>query len=109
MRVSSDVDFYRRLIRSKGFRGEEVEPLVHKVILIAEIKEIIKNNNWTQEEAAKNLRVGQPRVAELNRVSVDKFSTDLLIRYLYRLKRVVDIVVRDPAQAAKTSSDSMVG
>jgi len=34
-------------------------------------------------EAAKKLGVRQPRIAELNHIAVDKFSTDLLIKYLY--------------------------
>jgi predicted XRE-type DNA-binding protein len=87
--------YYRKVIRSKGFKGEECETLVHKVMLIAEIKAIIEENNWTQNQAAKKLGVKQPRIAELNRVCIDKFSTDLLIKYLYRLNRLVDVSVVD--------------
>ena len=101
----SDVrDYYRKIIRSRGFKGEECETLVHKVMLIAQIKAIIEENHWTQWEAAKRLGVQQPRIAELNRVCVDKFSTDLLIKYLYRLDRVVEVaVVPVETQAAVAS------
>ncbi len=88
-----DLNFYRRLMRARGFAGEEAEPLVHKVALISEIKAIIEENEWTQVEAAKRLGVKQPRIAELNKISIDKFSTDLLIKYLYRLKRLVRVEV----------------
>lgn len=69
------------------------ETLVHKVMLIAEIKAIIEEHGWTQNEAAKKLGVKQPRIAELNRLCIDKFSTDLLIKYLYRLNRLVQVSV----------------
>jgi predicted XRE-type DNA-binding protein len=91
--MTADLNYYRRIIRARGFAGEEAECLVHKVALIAEIKAIIGENSWTQVEAAKKLGVKQPRIAELNKISVDKFSTDLLIKYLYRLKRLVRVEV----------------
>lgn len=94
--MSADLNYYRKLIRARGIKGEEVEPLVHKVMLIAEIKDIIQSNNWTQKEAAEKLRVKQPRIAEINRVCINKFSTELLIRYLYRLQKIVQIVVQSP-------------
>ena len=74
--------------------------MLHKVVLIAQIKEIIAENKWNQFEAAEKLRVKQPRVAELNRICVDKFSTDLLIKYLYRLNRIVEVAVV-PARSVK--------
>jgi|SRR5271154_492313 len=87
------LNYYRKLIRARGFAGEEAETLVHRVALIAEIKAIIEGKGWTQVEAAKTLGVKQPRIAELNRICVDKFSADLLIKYLYRLKRLVRVEV----------------
>jgi predicted XRE-type DNA-binding protein len=92
-------NYFRKVIRARGFRGEEAETLVHKVMLIAEIKSIIEAHGWTQKAAAKKLGVKQPRIAELNRVCIDKFSTDLLIKYLYRLNRLVEVkIVEVPAK-----------
>jgi predicted XRE-type DNA-binding protein len=91
--AAENLNYYRRIIRGKGFKGEEAETLVHRVALIAEIKAIIEDNGWTQQEAADKLGVKQPRIAELNNISIDKFSTDLLIKYLYRLKRMVLVTV----------------
>jgi len=93
--MTDTLNYYRKIIRSRGFKGEECEALVHKVVLIAEIKMIIEENNWTQSEAAERLGVKQPRIAELNRICVDKFSTDLLIKYLYRLNKLVQVSVAD--------------
>jgi predicted XRE-type DNA-binding protein len=96
--AAESFNYYRKIIRAKGFRGEEAETLVHRVALIAEIKAIIEDKSWTQQEAADKLGVKQPRIAELNSISVDKFSTDLLIKYLYRLKRMVLVTVIEPPQ-----------
>jgi predicted XRE-type DNA-binding protein len=90
-------------MRARGFSGEEAECLLHKIVLIAEIKAIIKEKGWTQVEAAKKLGVKQPRIAELNRISVDKFSTDLLIKYLYRLKRLVRVEVVESPDKQRSS------
>ena len=95
--------YYRKIIRRKGFKGEACEVLVHKVMLVAEIKAIIEANAWTQTEAAEKLGVAQPRIAELNKIAIDKFSTDLLIRYLYRLNRVVDVLVHEPEKEVQES------
>ncbi len=99
----SNRSYYRKIIRKRGFKGEACEVLVHKVMLIAEIKAVIEQNEWTQIEAAKKLGVAQPRVAELNKICIDKFSTDLLIKYLYRLNRIVDVVVTEPQKEKEES------
>jgi len=102
--MSGDVaNYYRKIIRAKGWSGEDAEAILHRVLLIAELKEIIKSNNWTQKEAALRLRVSQPRVAEINKVCIDKFSTDLLIKYLYRLQRSIKIEVISAAAKTHTS------
>jgi predicted XRE-type DNA-binding protein len=100
--MTEDLNYYRKLIRARGFTGEEAETLVHRVALIAEIKSIIEENGWTQIQAAKKLGVQQPRIAELNRICVDKFSTDLLVKYLYRLKRLVQVTVVEAPEKRKT-------
>jgi predicted XRE-type DNA-binding protein len=93
--MADSLNYYRKLIRARGFTGEEAETLVQRVALIAE-------KGWTQIETAKKLGVQQPRIAELNRIWVDKFSTDLLVKYLYRLKRLVHVTVVDAPQKRKT-------
>jgi len=106
-RTDSDratLSYYRKLIRSLGVTGEEAEMLVHRVAMIAEIKEIISVNGWTQVEAAKQLKVKPPRISELVGANADKFSTDLLIKYLYRLRRAVRIVVDEVPQKNSNSA-----
>jgi predicted XRE-type DNA-binding protein len=50
-----------------------------------QIRHIIEQNDWTQEQAAKILRVKQPRIAEIMKLKTDLFSVDLLLKYLVRL------------------------
>jgi predicted XRE-type DNA-binding protein len=101
--LTDNLNYFRKLIRARGFAGEEAETLVHRVALIAEIKAIIEEKGWTQIEAAKKLGVKQPRIAELNRICVEKFSTDLLIKYLYRLKRLVRVEVVEARDKRRSS------
>jgi predicted XRE-type DNA-binding protein len=87
-------DYLRRQIR-KRFKGEECEALVHRAVLMHQLNSIIQDKGWSQSEAAKKLGTVQPRISELNKLSIDKFSTDLLIKYLYRLNMEVDIKIVD--------------
>jgi predicted XRE-type DNA-binding protein len=87
-------EYLRRRIR-KRFKGEECEALVHRAVLMHQVNCIIQDKGWSQSEAAEKLGVVQPRISELNKLSIDKFSTDLLIKYLYRLNMEVDIVCHE--------------
>lgn len=56
--------------------------------------------NLKQAEAAKMLRVTQPRISDLLRGRIDLFSTDTLIDLLARLGVGVRLVVK-PAKARR--------
>ncbi|MEO7222164.1 MAG: helix-turn-helix transcriptional regulator [Devosia sp.] len=43
------------------------------------LRKRIEEKGWTQKEAAKILGVTQPRISDLKRSKLDKFSTDSLI------------------------------
>jgi predicted XRE-type DNA-binding protein len=47
---------------------------------------------WTQEYAADFLGAKQPRMSELRRGRLDRFTLDRLVRYLSRLHRDIEIV-----------------
>ena len=51
---------------------------------------------WTQAEAARRLRITQPRVNDLLRGRLDKFSIDALIVYLIRIGVPVRIDTSSP-------------
>ncbi len=47
--------------------------------LMRQIEEIVKRNDWTQAEAAKRCGVTQPRMNDLLRGRVSRFSLDALV------------------------------
>jgi predicted XRE-type DNA-binding protein len=50
-----------------------------KAALMMAISEHIRGQGWTQAQAAKRLRVTQPRVSDLMRGRIDLFSLDTLV------------------------------
>lgn len=83
-----------------GFDDEEAANLLARATLILQLRQIIQNKGWTQEEAAKALNVRQPRIAELMGMKTDCFSVDLLLKYLARLGKKVEMTVKDIRQVA---------
>jgi predicted XRE-type DNA-binding protein len=47
-----------------------------------ELAKMIEARGWTQAEAAKRLEVTQPRISDLMRGKLDRFSIDTLIAML---------------------------
>lgn len=58
------------------------------------IAEIIRARGLTQEEAGKILRLSQPKVSDLVRGKLDKFTTDRLLRYATKLNYNVIITLQ---------------
>lgn len=73
------------VFKDLGFSDSESANLTARCELLLVLQDIIKRNGWTQSEAAKNLKVGQPRIAEIMHSQSGLFSVDLLIKYLARL------------------------
>jgi predicted XRE-type DNA-binding protein len=65
-----------------------------------QLQQIIKEHEWTQEQAASALKVKQPRIAELMAMKTDCFSVDLLLKYLARLGKHVEMTIMDVSEAA---------
>lgn len=53
-----------------------------------------EENGWTQSEAAQRLGVTQPRVSDLLRGKLSKFSLDTLVNMLAALGEEVEIKVK---------------
>ena len=73
------------IFRDLGFSKEESEHLLVRADLLIHVQKAIASRGLKQAEAAKALRVTQPRVSDLLRGRVDLFSTDSLIDMLSRL------------------------
>jgi len=65
--------------------------------LMERISETIKQNGWTQAEAAKRCGVTQPRINDLLRGRIARFSIDALVNIASALGRRVTVRLDDAA------------
>jgi len=84
------------VFRDLGFSKEESEHLLVRADLLIQVQKAIVSRRLKQADAAKILRVTQPRVSDLLRGRIDLFSTDSLIDMLARLGVEVRLVVKTP-------------
>ena len=70
---------------------EEAANLTARSDLMMKITEIVKQAGWTQAEAAKQCGVTQPRINDLLRGRISRFSLDALVNIATRLGRKVRI------------------
>lgn len=73
------------VFRDLGFGPEEAEHLLIRSELMIKIERLLKTRGLTQAQAAKIMRVSQPRVSDLLRGKIGLFSSDALIDMLARL------------------------
>jgi predicted XRE-type DNA-binding protein len=76
---------------------EEAANLSLRSELMDEIEAIIKQNGWTQKEAAKRCGVTQPRINDLLRGRISRFSIDALVNIAAALGRKVRVSLEDAA------------
>lgn len=65
-----------------GFSPLESASLQLRARLMAELIRIVRARKLTQAAAARLLGVSQPRISDLMRAKVDKFSSDALVEML---------------------------
>jgi predicted XRE-type DNA-binding protein len=82
------------VFRDLGFSKEESEHLLVRADLLIQVQKALASRGLKQAEAAKMLRITQPRVSDLLRGRIDLFSTDALIDMLARLGVGVRLVVK---------------
>lgn len=86
------------VFRDVGFPEEEAQHLLIRADLMIHVQKAVEARGLKQAEAAKVLRVTQPRVSDLLRGRVDLFSTDTLIDMLGRLGVTVRLVLRQKSR-----------
>jgi len=72
------------------------------------ICEIIRGRKLTQTAAAKVLGVKQPNVSALMKGRLDGFSAERLFRFLNKLDKSIEIVIRDKPRKAKQADVRVV-
>ncbi|GMR08634.1 MAG: hypothetical protein BMS9Abin26_1640 [Gammaproteobacteria bacterium] len=64
---------------------EEASKSVLKADIAILIRDIIEQQGWTQEQAARALNVNQPRISDVVNGHIDKFTLDALFSMLDNL------------------------
>ena len=59
--------------------------------LMGKIAAIVRDSGWTQSEAAKHCGVTQPRISDLLRERVSRFSIDALVNIATAIGRKVHV------------------
>ena len=77
-----------------GFAPEDAQNLRIRSDLMIEISKLIEARGLTQTSAARLLQVTQPRISDLVRGKIDRFSVDSLIEMLGHAGASVSFVVR---------------
>jgi predicted XRE-type DNA-binding protein len=73
---------------------EEAANLTARSELMMQISQIVKKGGWTQAEAAKRCRITQPRMNDLLRGRIDRFSLDALVNIATALGRKVQLKLK---------------
>ena len=81
------------VFRDVGFSPQEAENLLLRADLMIALTNLIKKRRWTQAVAAKTMGVTQPRISDLKRGRLTRFSLDMLVQMLNRAGAHVTINV----------------
>lgn len=88
------------VFRDLGFPPAEAENLRLRSELMIRVEKLIQARGLTQRDAAKQLGVTQPRISDLIRGKIDRFSIDSLVEMLGRAGLEVRISTRVRSKAA---------
>ena len=83
-----------------GFSKAEAAHLLIRSDLMSQLSQLIDTRGLTQKQAAKTLGVTQPRISDLKRGRIDRFSIDALVEMLVRLDVTVTVKTHRRARVA---------
>lgn len=81
------------VFRDLGFSAEEATNLKIRSDLMIRLSKVIEARGLTQTQAARLFGVSQPRVSDLVRGKIDRFSIDTLIAMLGHAGLAVHVVI----------------
>lgn len=88
------------VFRDLGFSREEAENLKMRTDLMIQLSKLIQARRLTQAQAADLFGVTQPRVSDLVRGKIDRFSIDTLVAMLGHAGVRVQILVGRKSKVA---------
>jgi predicted XRE-type DNA-binding protein len=93
----TNVKSSKTVFSALGFETEQSENLRLRAALMIEIEAVLKQRKLTQVAAAKLFGASQPRVNNLLKGRIDKFTVDTLVNWLNKLDKHIELVVSDSA------------
>lgn len=81
-----------------GFDRPEAEHLSIRSLLMCAIETELDRRGLSQQQAAVQMKVRQPRVSDLRRGKIERFSIDALVTMLQCLGLQVTVAVRRPRE-----------
>ena len=85
------------VFRDIGFSPEEAQNLHLRSELMTRVEQFVKRSGVTQTAAARALGITQPRLNDLLRGKIDKFSLDALVNMLGHAGMRVELRVKKAA------------
>ena len=80
-----------------GFDAEEAAHLKVRADLMLDLRKYIEAKGWTQSQAASFFGETQPRISNLMKGEISRFSIDKLINMLTRAGMQVEVYVKPQA------------
>jgi predicted XRE-type DNA-binding protein len=81
-----------------GFSPVEARNLHMRSQMMTELRKFIDREGLTQAQAAGRLKVTQPRISDLTRGKISRFSLDTLVNMLTDAGLEVDLRIKTPAR-----------
>jgi len=85
------------VFRDIGFPADEAQNLSLRSELMSRIERYVRSSGLTQKECAVRMGVTQPRLNDLLRGKIDKFSLDALVNMLGHAGMRVEVKVKKAA------------
>jgi predicted XRE-type DNA-binding protein len=89
-----DISQHVGVLKQHGYRQDEAIILLMRLHLLKIIQAEISRHRWSQQQAASILEVAQPRISEIAAMATEKFSTEMLIKFLHRLGLRASLTVK---------------
>lgn len=77
-----------------GFSPEETASLEIRSDIMLQIRELVRSRKWTQRVAATRCGITQPRMSDLLRGRIDKFSLDALVNIAAKLGLKMHVTIK---------------
>lgn len=81
-----------------GFSPAEARNLRLRSQMMTALRKFIEKEGLTQADAAKLLKVSQPRISDLMRGKISRFSLDTLVNLLTDAGLDVDLRIKQPSR-----------